>query len=49
MPVERWKASEALRSVSCGEAPIGFPSLSKKEQSIVRVGISAKGSRKAVE
>ena len=48
MPVTFLNASEALRSVCSGALASGWPSLSKNEHSIDRVGISANGSRNAV-
>ena len=48
IPVVLVKASLALCKVCSGALSNGFPSLSKKEQSIVSVGSSANGSTKAV-
>ena len=48
MPVILLNALHALCKVCSGELSNGFPSLLKKEQSMESVGISAKGSKKAV-
>ena len=49
MPVTFLKASIAFRSVYSGDEANGLPSRSKNEQSMQSVGISEKGSMKAVE